>query len=273
MINKSGSYDTNPFLAEYYDYVPAYENRKDIDFYKKYAGDSEDEILEMGCGTGRILIPIARAGHYITGLDLSDYMLERCKEKVKKEPGEVQRRINLVKSDMSDFDIGIKFKLIIIPFRAFQHLLFFEDQLKCLECIYKHLDNEGKLIIDFFQVNMSFLTNPDYMVEKEDMSEIQLSDGRKLRRTNRIVKQHRAEQCNESEIIYYITHPQGKKERLVHAFPFRYFFRYEVVHLLARCGFRVVELFGDFDTSKLNDHSPEMIFVAKKRGQNSSKQL
>ncbi|MCD4786246.1 MAG: class I SAM-dependent methyltransferase [Candidatus Eremiobacteraeota bacterium] len=273
MMNKSGAYNDNPFLAEYYDYVPVYENRKDIDFYKKYARDSEGEILEMGCGTGRILIPIARAGRNITGLDLSDYMLERCKEKVKKESGEVQRRIKLVKRDMSDFDLSKKFNLIIIPFRAFQHLLSIEDQLKCLECVDKHLNDNGKLIIDFFQVNMSFLTNPDYKVEKEDVSEIKLPDGRKLRRTTRIAKQHRAEQCNETEIIYYIIHPQGKKERLVQAFPFRYFFRYEVIHLLARRGFRVVDLFGDFDASELNDHSPEMIFVAKKRGPNSLKRL
>jgi hypothetical protein len=65
------------------------------------------------------------------------------------------------------------------------------------------------------------------------------------------------------EIIYNVMHPDGRQERLVMAFPFRYFFRYEVEHLLARCGFKVAETYGDFDRSPLQDNSPEMIFVAR----------
>jgi len=56
----------------------------------------------------------------------------------------------------------------------------------------------------------------------------------------------------------------GKTERVVNGFPMRYFFRYEVEHLLARAGFEVVELYGDYDKSPLVDESPEMIFVARK---------
>jgi hypothetical protein len=65
-------------------------------------------------------------------------------------------------------------------------------------------------------------------------------------------------------MIHYVTHADGHTERLVQAFPFRYFFRYEAEHLLARCGFRVIELFGAFDRSPLRDNSPEMIYVAEK---------
>ena len=85
-----------------------------------------------------------------------------------------------------------------------------------------------------------------------------------MRRTHRLKALHRAEQVNDVEMIFYVTYPDGHTERLVQAFPFRYFFRYEVEHLLARCGFRVVELLGGFDRSPLDDNSPEMIFVAEK---------
>ena len=74
---------------------------------------------------------------------------------------------------------------------------------------------------------------------------------------------HRAEQRNDVEMIYHVTYGDGRTERLPFAFTFRYFFRYEVEHLLARCRFRVIELFGDFDRSLLRDDSPEMIFVAE----------
>ncbi len=69
---------------------------------------------------------------------------------------------------------------------------------------------------------------------------------------------------NDVELIYYVTHADGRTERLVHAFTIRYFFRYEVEHLLARCGFRVAALYGDYERSPLRDDSPDMLFVVEK---------
>ena len=94
---------------------------------------------------------------------------------------------------------------------------------------------------------------------------VTLPDGRRVKLTERTAAFHRAEQSNDVELIYNITHPDGHTERLVMAFTVRYFFRYEVEHLLARCGFHVVGLYGDFGGSPLRDDSPEMIFVAEKR--------
>jgi len=76
---------------------------------------------------------------------------------------------------------------------------------------------------------------------------------------------HRAEQRNDVEMIFSIRHPDGHQERLVFAWPLRYFFRYEVEHLLARCGFKVSAEYGDFDRTPIRDDSPEMIFVAENR--------
>jgi len=89
-----------------------------------------------------------------------------------------------------------------------------------------------------------------------------------MRRRNRIATTHTAQQYNDVEIIYYLTDTTGKTERLVQSFPFRYFFRCEVEHLLARVGFEMEELYGDFDRSPLGDESPEMIFVAGKAADN-----
>jgi len=86
--------------------------------------------------------------------------------------------------------------------------------------------------------------------------------GRKVRLTEHVTAFHRARQVNDVEMIYHVAHPGGRQERLPMAFPFRYFFRYEVEHLLARCGFQLEQVLGDFDRSPLRDNSPEMIFVA-----------
>jgi hypothetical protein len=90
-----------------------------------------------------------------------------------------------------------------------------------------------------------------------------------MRRCNRFVAMHRADQYNDVELIYYVTGQNGATQRFVQAFPFRYFFRYEVEHLLARAGFKVTELYGKFDRSPLGDNSPEMIFVARKATDNT----
>jgi ubiquinone/menaquinone biosynthesis C-methylase UbiE len=259
-----GGYKDIPIMGEIYDLVPAYSKRGDQEFFIQYCKDADGKILDLGCGTGRILIPIAETGCQITGLDLSKHMLSRCREKISDLDIEVQKRIRIVQGNMAEFDIDDNFHTAIITFRAFQHLIDANDQLSCLKNINKHLKNNGRLIFDVFQVNLEVITRPLTGEEIEDLSEYELPDGRKLRRTGRLTGYHRAEQYNDVELIYYLTNTDGTTERVVQAFPMRYFFKYEVVHLLDRCGFKVIELFGNFDKSKLSDDSPEMIFVAEK---------
>jgi hypothetical protein len=192
-------------------------------------------------------------------------MLARSQEKLACQPPEVQARARIVRGDMAGFCLGETFALIIVPFRAFQHLLSVEEQLACLRCAHQHLLPGGKLILDLFQVNLRYLVDPASANEKEDFAGVALPGGRTLCRTHRVAGWHRVEQYNDIEMFYYVTYPDGHTDRLVQAFPFRYFFRYEVRHLLARCGFGVAELFGSFDRRPLRDDSPEMIFVAERR--------
>jgi hypothetical protein len=90
------------------------------------------------------------------------------------------------------------------------------------------------------------------------------ADGRQVKISERVAAFHRAEQINDVEMIFSVKHTSGREERLVFAWPLRYFFRYEVEHLLARCGFKVTAEYGNFDRTPIRDDSPEMIFVAEK---------
>lgn len=263
-MNRSSETSYEPFVAEYYDYLPVTSGRCDLDLYLDYARLQGDPVLELGCGTGRVLLPLVRAGHRITGLDLSEAMLARCRAKLGSEPPEIRERVQLVRGNMAQFDLGRAFRLVIIPFRAFQHLLTLSEQLACLRCAHRHLETSGRLVVDFFQTDARRMHDATFCKESAPYPEVALPDGRKVRMADRIRAFHRAEQMNDVEIILYVTHPNGRTERLVHAFTIRYFFRYEVEHLLARCGFKVVELFGNFDCSPLRDDSPDMIFVAEK---------
>src|SRR5215472_5359368 len=231
------------FIADYYDESPLVRQRtRDIAFYVDAVREFGDPVLELGCGTGRVAMALAQLGKRVTGLDLSERML--------------------VHGDMTKFELGEKFQLIIIPFRPFQHLLEVRDQVACLERVRAHLRPAGCLILDVFQTDAERIHDPIHMRESP-LVEYWSHDGRQVRISERVAAFHRAEQRNDVEMIYAIEHPDGRKERLVFAWPLRYFFRYEVEHLLARCGFRVRAEYGDFDKTPIRDDSPEMIFVAQ----------
>lgn len=265
MPSRFGGYEDQEFLAEFYDLTYADRRRKDIGFFADYSKKSKGRTLELGCGTGRVLVPTAASGCEITGLDISPYMVAKCQEKLAKQAEQVQRRVKLIQGNMTDFETGEMYALVTTPFRPFQHLISVDEQKACLDCANRHLRSHGLLILDLFHCSPPRMHDPKYMAEEEDLRDVELPDGRRLRRTTRVSAFHRDGQYNEVELIYYVSHPDGRTERLVQAFPFRYFFRYEVEHLLELSGFRVVELFGDYDRSEFGSDSPEMIFVAEKK--------
>jgi SAM-dependent methyltransferase len=259
----SALYDS--FIADYYDESPVVKGRlQDVAFYRDAARDFGDPVLELGCGTGRVTMALAQAGKRVTGLDLSERMLERAVKKRAALFTEERERVHLVQGDMARFDLGEQFRLIIIPFRPLQHLLEVKQQMDCLECARKHLAPGGRLILDVFQTDAERIHDPVHMREML-VTEYNTADGRRVKITERVAAFHRAEQINDVEMIFSVAHPGGRKERMVFAWPLRYFFRYEVEHLLARCGFQVAAEYGDFDRTPIQNDSPEMIFVAEQQ--------
>lgn len=266
MIKDSGGYQTNPFVARIYDLVVPYRERPDVDFFVEAARESGGPVLEVGSGTGRVLIPTARAGIQITGLDLSLNMLDVCRKALEVEPPEIQDRVRLVEGDMREFDLGESFQLATLPFRPFQHLLTVEDQISCLRAIHQHLNPGGKIILDLFNPSLKHLTSDNLGQEVGAEPEFTTPDGICVRRFNKTVSRDYHNQINQVELIYYLTHPDGTQERLVHAFAMRYLFRFEAEHLLARCGYIVEAVYGDYQKTPFGEHYPgELILVARKR--------
>lgn len=264
-MTQSGSYDEYLSIAELYDYVVPYRNRPDVAFFVEAAKESGGPVLEVGCGTGRVLIPTAQAGVEIVGLDLSPHMLEVCRGRLKAESEEVRSRVQLVQGDMRQFELSRTFRLVTLPFRPFQHLTTVEDQLACLGCICRYLAEAGRLILDIFNPSLESLARQNFGDEISEEPEFSMPDGRRVIRRHKIVSRDVANQINYVELIYYVTHPNGRQERLVQAFPMRYLFRFEAEHLLARAGFEVEQLYADYDKSPYGSKYPgELIFVARK---------
>jgi len=253
----ASSYDAIPDFGLLYDSVPLYAARQDVGFYLDEAKAAGDSVLEVGCGTGRILLPIVRAGSRVTGIDGSKQMLERCRAKVAAEPAAVQSRVKLAQHDMRDFNLGEKFALIIAPFRVVQHLTTIDDQLRFLATVARHLAPQGRLSFDVFNPRFDLLVGADG-VEREDTPEQRLSDGRMFRRTYRVARVRWMDQVSEAELIYYVD-----GTRHVQAFEMRWYLAAELRNLLARAGFRVREMYGDFARGPLVDGCPELVVTAE----------
>jgi SAM-dependent methyltransferase len=258
-------FDEYGLIAHLYDHVALYRKRPDIDFFVEAAKAAGGPVLEVGCGSGRVLIPIARAGVEITGLDLSPAMLDVCRERLVSEPPDVQARVQLVPGDMRNFDLGRTFRLATIPFRPFQHLTTVDDQFACLNAIRRHLDEDGILILDLFNPSLDGLAKVAIGEEIDEGPEFSAPGGLRIFRRHKIVATDRHNQLNHIELIYYVTYPDGRQERLVHSFAMRYLFRFEAEHLLARAGFAVEHLYAGYDKSPYGSIYPgELIFVARK---------
>lgn len=264
-FHRSGGYGDLPEIAPLYDDIYSGLKRGDIEFHVARAVESGGPVLELGCGTGRVLIPTARKGIEITGVDLAESMLSVCRVKLEEEEEAIRKRVSLHCADMINFDLGRTFALITTPFRSFHHLMTMEDQRACLQCIHRHLRDDGRLILDMFNPHMPYLVDERKRVGFVKDKEQRLADGRGLSVAVRDSEVDTTNQVILNETVYTVMHPDGHRDTIHHRFEVRYTFRWELEHLLARCGFEVEQVLADFDGTPFGEKDPsEMITIARR---------
>jgi SAM-dependent methyltransferase len=126
---------------------------KKIAWYLKYAHKSKGPILELACGTGRLLIALAEAGFECDGIDLSTGMLKIAARQMAQLPPQMQSRIRIHNMDMTDFQLARKYNLIIIGDNSIGELETREEQLSCLKCSYQHLRPDGMFLLTVRRFN------------------------------------------------------------------------------------------------------------------------
>ncbi len=214
----------------------------------------------MGCGTGRVLLPTARAGVVIHGLELSRDMLAGLRAKLAGEPGEVRRRVRLTRGDMRSARVAGKFALITAPFRPVQHLLEREDQRLWLRNVARHLRPRGALCFDVFQPNYRFLARPrkpTLEVERRDPA-----TGYRIRLISRTVPEPEAQRL-QVRFQWFINTAAGARVAEPSAeMTIRWFTRGELENLLELEGFRITDYWGSFDRKPFGPGSAHQIIRA-----------
>jgi SAM-dependent methyltransferase len=193
------------------------------------------------------------AGSDIYGIDISESMQNYLKQRI-----QTKDHFKLKFADVRNFDFSKKFNLIIAPFRIFSHLVTIEDQLSAMKNIYNHLETGGRFTFDVFLPDLSVI---DKGINNSLQFEGEYAPGKLLKRYDSVVPDY----VNQVLHITYrfVWEDDGLHEE-INEFPFRYYFRYELEHLIARSYFKLDKMYGDFQYGELSNSSKNMVCVCSK---------
>lgn len=248
--------ESRQYNAEYYD---AFEwPLDDLNLYKQFV-TPETEVLELGCGTGRVTIPLARKSKYITAVDISESMLEQAQSKSN------ENNINYICDDITSIDLNQKFDLIIAPFRVLQCLEKQEQVTGLFKVIRTHLKPNGTAILNIFNLHFSREEMAEkWITDKETFcGETQLSncDILKLYDTRKNLDL-------ENQVLYpemiYRRYNKGGQLVSEHTNPIsmRYYYPDEFKNLIKGEGFEITHLWGGYNNEKYGQ-GPELVVAFK----------
>ncbi len=221
----------------------------DRELYAELAGELGQPVLELGIGTGRVARHLAWQGFDVVGLDLSSAMIARARTNMGELSPGLRGRITIVEGDMRSFDLGTTFPLAICPFTAFQHLLTVEDQVSALQCVRGHLSSSGHFVLDLFDPRLE-LCAPSAGAVPRSHQIVHPTTGRAWLVVEECRRNVPEEQVLHADWRFVELDESGKVLAQFHdRLTLRWSYRFEVQHLLERCGFTVVNLWSDYRRS------------------------
>lgn len=243
-------------FAAYYDADFA-DYDEDVLFYREMARRSGGPILELMCGSGRLLRPLAEEGLPLTGVDSSPAMLARARSRLAAAAQAAQ--IQLIEADVRSADLpAAHFALAFVAVNSFMHLHTISDQLAALAVARRALRRRGSLIIDLYNPEPGRLLNEDNRISLEHSFSI---EGRSVHKLV-AVDSDPASQLSHVTYFYDEIDADGAVSRRTVQFSMRWLYRYELEHLLARTGFSLQHLYGSYDLDDYTAASPRLIAVA-----------
>lgn len=246
--------------AYVYDKDPRNMYSDDLQFYLEYAQKAGSPILELACGTGRVTFPIAEAGYTIFGLDHSQSMVNVFRDKYLQKSKDIQSRITVCLGDMERFEFGIKFNLIIIPFRSFQALNTDDQIYTCLSSVRGSLTDDGVFIVNVFKTNGTI--DPGWAKNKHLDWTVYDNDTGAISRYSWQKKHDHERQILEVDMTFIVTKNGIAQEEFTDSLSLKYYSEDQLATILEGAGFKIIERYGTYSRGSIQDGN-EMIFVCK----------
>jgi len=242
-------------LAALYDLDVRFDDPA-IDWFRGLARMTGGPILELGVGSGRVAVPLAKDGHEVIGIDRSAAMLKRAEQNARRS----RVNVRLVEADMRSFSLDSAFALIIIPFNTFL-MLSADDRWACLARCREHLTPTGRLAVDVFQPDPNIIASLEGAVREE------------WRRTDpdtkRTVTKFASERANVDGVTIHWWFDEeledGGVRRIARETRLNYLYRREGELLFSAAGFELDSLHGDYAGSDATSSSPKLLFVLRRR--------
>ena len=251
--------NTYDVIAPFYDVEHAHFS-EDLDMYQNFAESSSGPILELACGSGRVLLPLAQSGYDVVGVDTSALMLALAQERIQEIGSSMH--CELLQQDMVTMQLGRKFRLAFVALGSFAHIISRKEQQQALANIRTHLSTGGLFLLDISNADARYM---------EDLGGQVLHQGTWNRDDGTILTHFVSPASSPSRHIlelthFYDQHKQGSPvERTTVTTHLYLFDRSEMELLLEQAGFVVKDVYGDYDLGLYQLDSPRMIFVAEAR--------
>jgi cyclopropane fatty-acyl-phospholipid synthase-like methyltransferase len=246
-------------IAPFYDLEHEQFN-EDLDLYRNFAELRNGPLLELACGSGRLLIPLAREGYSITGVDTSEKMLSLARER--SQQANLSSRVTLVQQDVSTLQLAQKYSLAFVALGSFAHVTSRKSQQQALAAVRKHLTTGGTFIVDISNADARYM---------EGLSGQLLHQGTWRRDDGTLLTHMVSPASSQSEHLLELTHfydqhrQGGQVNRTVITTHLYLFERAEMELLLKQAGFVVKDVYGDHDLGPFTLESQRMIFIAEAR--------
>jgi SAM-dependent methyltransferase len=238
-------------LPELYDEQYQYY-REDLNFYTQLARDYGSPILELGAGTARVSIALAKAGYTVVGVELSEAMVVRGREHIARE--NLTEQVELMQGDMRRLELSQKFPIVIAPFNTLMHAYTLQDQDATLATVKRHLEPGGVFAFDVYTPNFSNLNVLRREAEWEHVGG---------KRAELFLYQSLDADHQILESRYYLDRVQedGTLTRQTSVLKQRFYTRFELERLLYQAGFQKVQLYGGFDKRRYSAKEAVMVVI------------
>src|SRR5581483_3257093 len=213
---------SDAFLASLYDLFPF---EADLPFYQELAAAQGGRVLELACGSGRVLVPLVRAGHQVTGLDASPAMLALAREKLAAAGLADSGRARLVQGDMRELALDEAFDVALIAVKSLAYLTQRADQQRALAGIAHHLRPGGLLALDLMHPSPAWLMQPPGSLHQDLVQHIP-ERGLTLARTETVVSTDLAAQVRVIRSAYELVTDDGAVTKRFVEWPYRYLYRF-----------------------------------------------